>query len=67
MVYVYSPSMGKVIPNQVLRPRGDGSAPVFYLLNGRSGGVEGDSWLDWKCGEIIGLLKHSYNHEDRDD
>lgn len=45
MVYVYSPSMGKVIPNQVLRPRGGSAAPVFYLLNGRSGGVEGDSWL----------------------
>ncbi|MCM3896169.1 esterase family protein [Gordonia sputi] len=45
IVYVYSPSMSKVIPNQVLRPRGEGSAPVFYLLNGRSGGVEGDSWL----------------------
>ena len=38
--------MGRVIPNQVLRPRGEVSAPVFYLLNGRSGGVEGDSWLE---------------------
>jgi len=44
-VYVYSPSMGREIPNQVLRAAGDRPAPVFYLLNGRAGGVEGDSWL----------------------
>ncbi|GAB2656909.1 alpha/beta hydrolase family protein [Gordonia jinhuaensis] len=45
MVYVYSPSMNRVVPNQVLRPAGSGSAPVLQLINGRAGGVEGDSWL----------------------
>lgn len=46
LVKVYSPSMHTVVTNQVLRPRDGGSAPVFYLLNGRGGGVvAGDSWL----------------------
>ncbi|MBT0565834.1 esterase family protein [Williamsia sp. CHRR-6] len=44
-VWVFSPSMGRVIPNQVLLAPRPGPAPVFYLLNGRSGGIEGDSWV----------------------
>ncbi len=44
IVNVFSPSMGRIIPNQVLSG-GAGSKPVLYLLNGRAGGVDGDSWL----------------------
>lgn len=45
LVKVYSPALKRTVVNQVLRPRGGGPAPVFYLLNGRSGGTDGDSWL----------------------
>ncbi len=45
LVRVYSPALRRTVVNQVLRPRGGGAAPVFYLLNGRSGGTDGDSWL----------------------
>lgn len=45
LVSVYSPALRRTVVNQVLRPRGGGAAPVFYLLNGRSGGTDGDSWL----------------------
>jgi S-formylglutathione hydrolase FrmB len=48
IIYVYSPSMNRVIPNQVLRPAGDAAgAPTFYLLNGKGGGTEGDSWANY--------------------
>lgn len=48
IIYVYSPSMNRVIPNQVLRPAGDAAgAPTFYLLNGKGGGTEGDSWVNY--------------------
>ncbi|WP_024795806.1 alpha/beta hydrolase [Tomitella biformata] len=45
-VDVYSPSMDRVIPNTVLRPRGGGSAPTLYLLNGVRGGTDGIGWLN---------------------
>lgn len=44
-VSVFSPALGRTVVNTVLRPRGGGPAPVLYLLNGRSGGTDGDSWL----------------------
>ncbi|MFZ2511802.1 MAG: alpha/beta hydrolase-fold protein [Gordonia sp. (in: high G+C Gram-positive bacteria)] len=44
-VSLYSPALGRTVVNTVLRPRGGGPAPVLYLLNGRSGGSDGDSWL----------------------
>lgn len=48
IIYVYSPSMNRVIPNQVLRPAGNSAgAPTFYLLNGKGGGTEGDSWVNY--------------------
>ncbi|WP_336793841.1 alpha/beta hydrolase [Gordonia malaquae] len=45
LVRVYSPALRTTITNQVLLPGGPGATPVFYLLNGKSGGVDGDSWL----------------------
>ncbi|HEY9311992.1 alpha/beta hydrolase family protein [Williamsia sp.] len=46
IIYVYSPSMNRVIPNQVLRPAGNAAgAPTFYLLSGKGGGTDGDSWV----------------------
>lgn len=45
-VDVYSPTMDRVIPNTVLRPRGGGSAPTLYLLNGVRGGTDGIGWLN---------------------
>ncbi|WP_198163507.1 alpha/beta hydrolase [Rhodococcus sp. WMMA185] len=46
-VYVYSPSMDRVIPLQVIRPA-DTSVPrpTLYLLNGASGGEGDANWLD---------------------
>lgn len=41
---VYSPAMRATIPVDVLRPPGGGSAPVLYLLNGASGGLDPSSW-----------------------
>ncbi|MFT4199899.1 alpha/beta hydrolase [Gordonia sp. (in: high G+C Gram-positive bacteria)] len=43
LVSVYSPSMRKVIVNEVLNS-GGGAKPVFYLLNGGTGGATGDKW-----------------------
>jgi diacylglycerol O-acyltransferase / trehalose O-mycolyltransferase len=37
-ISVYSPSMDKVIVNDVFKAQGNASAPVFYLLNGIDGG-----------------------------
>ncbi|WP_225730253.1 MULTISPECIES: alpha/beta hydrolase family protein [unclassified Nocardia] len=41
---VYSPAMGRVITNRVLRAAGP--APTVYLLTGIGGGVDGISWWD---------------------
>ena len=42
---VWSPAMGTQVPVEVRRPAGGReNAPVMYLLNGSSGGEEGDDW-----------------------
>jgi diacylglycerol O-acyltransferase/trehalose O-mycolyltransferase len=44
-IEVYSPSMDRNIPLQVLRPTdSDRPAPTLYLLNGAGGGEDGASW-----------------------
>lgn len=43
---VYSPSMGRTIPNDVITPAGGGPAPTFYLLTGIGGGSDGISWFN---------------------
>ena len=45
-VFVYSPSMDKVVQLQVLRPA-DSSVPrpILYMLNGAGGGEDGANWL----------------------
>lgn len=59
IIYVYSPSMNRVIPNQVLRPAGDAAgAPTFFLLNGKGGGTEGDSWANYTDYEGFFAGKH---------
>ncbi|MBB3037206.1 alpha/beta hydrolase [Hoyosella altamirensis] len=46
IVHVYSPSMNRVIPNEVYLPANQGAAsPTLYLLNGVDGGQEGKSWF----------------------
>lgn len=42
---VYSPAMGRVIQNRVLKAAGPG-APTLYLLTGAGGGADGISWWD---------------------
>lgn len=42
---VYSPSMNKVISNDVLRPASGGTLPTLYLLNGALGNEDGVGWL----------------------
>lgn len=46
-MHVYSPSMGRDIPLQVIRPA-DTSVPrpTLYLLNGAGGGEDGANWLN---------------------
>lgn len=45
-VHVFSPSMNRVIPLQVLRPADtDAPRPTLYLLNGSSGGEGNANWL----------------------
>ncbi|MEV0945000.1 alpha/beta hydrolase family protein [Rhodococcus sp. NPDC049939] len=46
-MYVYSPSMDRVIPLQVIRPA-DASVPrpTLYLLNGAGGGEDNANWLN---------------------
>jgi diacylglycerol O-acyltransferase/trehalose O-mycolyltransferase len=44
-VSVYSPSMDKVIVNDVFKAPGNASAPVFYLLNGIDGGLDNKGWF----------------------
>ncbi|MFD4183533.1 alpha/beta hydrolase [Rhodococcus sp. NPDC058514] len=44
-VYVYSPSMRRTIPLQVLRPADTSEPrPTLYLLNGAGGGEDGADW-----------------------
>ncbi|MGO9927911.1 MAG: alpha/beta hydrolase-fold protein [Mycobacterium sp.] len=44
-ISVYSPSMDKVIVNDVYKSPGNASAPVLYLLNGIDGGVDNKGWF----------------------
>ncbi len=45
-VYVYSASMDRVIPLQVLRPADTSHPqPTLYMLNGAGGGEDGANWL----------------------
>lgn len=44
VVMVFSPSMNRVIRNQVLHLPGRPSAPVFYMLPGAGGAEDGISW-----------------------
>ncbi|MGO9383484.1 MAG: alpha/beta hydrolase [Mycobacterium sp.] len=44
-ISVYSPSMDKVIVNDVFKAPGNASAPVLYLLNGIDGGVDNKGWF----------------------
>ncbi|MFC0316539.1 alpha/beta hydrolase [Gordonia phosphorivorans] len=47
LVTVYSASMGRTIPLDVLRPADRSKpAPVFYLLNGAGGGEDTASWAN---------------------
>lgn len=43
---VYSPSMNRVISNEILRPRSSGALPTLYLLNGALGNEDGVGWLN---------------------
>ena len=44
-ISVYSPSMDKIIVNDVFRASGNAKAPVFYLLNGADGGEDNKGWF----------------------
>ncbi|MGA9870353.1 MAG: alpha/beta hydrolase family protein [Rhodococcus sp. (in: high G+C Gram-positive bacteria)] len=45
-VFVYSPSMDRVIPLQVLRPTDFSTPqPTLYMLNGAGAGEDGANWL----------------------
>jgi diacylglycerol O-acyltransferase / trehalose O-mycolyltransferase len=44
-ISVYSPSMDRVIVNDVFRAPGNASAPTFYLLNGLDGGLDNKGWF----------------------
>lgn len=44
-ISVYSPSMDKVIVNDVFRAPDGNSAPIFYLLNGADGGIDNKGWF----------------------
>lgn len=47
VVDVFSPSMNRVISNEVLRPpAGGGSLPTLYLLNGALGNEDGVGWIN---------------------
>ncbi|GAB16703.1 putative mycolyltransferase [Gordonia effusa NBRC 100432] len=45
LLQVFSPSMGKMITNQVIRAKP--GSPTLVLLNGKGGGIEGDSWQNF--------------------
>ncbi|MFZ2175024.1 MAG: alpha/beta hydrolase family protein [Rhodococcus sp. (in: high G+C Gram-positive bacteria)] len=54
-MYVYSPSMDRVIPLQVIRPAdAGGPRPTLYLLNGAGGGEDGANWLNQT--NLLGFL-----------
>jgi diacylglycerol O-acyltransferase/trehalose O-mycolyltransferase len=42
---VYSPSMDRVIVNDVYRAPGNASAPTLHLLNGIDGGLDNKGWF----------------------
>jgi diacylglycerol O-acyltransferase/trehalose O-mycolyltransferase len=44
-ISVYSPSMDKIIVNDVFRAPANASTPVFYLLNGADGGENNLGWF----------------------
>jgi diacylglycerol O-acyltransferase / trehalose O-mycolyltransferase len=44
-ISVYSPSMDRVIVNDVYKAPGNASAPVLYLLNGIDGGLDNKGWF----------------------
>jgi diacylglycerol O-acyltransferase/trehalose O-mycolyltransferase len=44
-ISVYSPSMDKVIVNDVYRAPAAASAPTLYLLNGIDGGLDNKGWF----------------------
>lgn len=44
-ISVYSPSMDKIIVNDVFRAPDNASAPIFYLLNGADGGEDNKGWF----------------------
>ncbi|MDV6275892.1 alpha/beta hydrolase family protein [Rhodococcus erythropolis] len=46
VVDVFSPSMNRVISNEVLRPARGGSLPTLYLLNGALGNEDGVGWIN---------------------
>ena len=46
VVEVYSPSMDRVIANEVLRPAGSAVSPLLALLNGALGNEDGVGWLN---------------------
>ena len=54
-IEVYSPSMQRNIPLQVLRPKDTSTpAPTLYLLNGAGGGEDGAAWnLQTDVGEFF--------------
>lgn len=43
---VYSPSMNRVISNEVLHSASGGNAPTLFLLNGALGNEDGVGWLN---------------------
>jgi diacylglycerol O-acyltransferase / trehalose O-mycolyltransferase len=46
VIEVFSPAMGRVIANEVLRPAGSAPAPMLLLLNGALGNEDGVGWLN---------------------
>ncbi|WP_326547519.1 alpha/beta hydrolase family protein [Mycolicibacterium sp. ND9-15] len=44
-ISVFSPSMDKIIVNDVFRAPDGVQAPIFYLLNGADGGVDDKGWF----------------------
>ncbi|MFF1555530.1 alpha/beta hydrolase [Rhodococcus erythropolis] len=46
IIDVFSPSMNRIISNEVLRPARGGSLPTLYLLNGALGNEDGVGWVN---------------------
>lgn len=57
-VEVYSPSMGRTIPLDILRSPGTAPAPTLYLLNGAGGGEDSANWIDQGGAESFFAGKH---------